>query len=390
MKRATFLFIWLSIVSISFAQTGIQIQNGPYLQNHKETETTIVWQTNKASIGWVEVAIDDGSHFYYKERPQYYNSTNGLKNVTQTHQVNIKGLQPGTKYRYRVYSEEVLKHNGMNVSYGNTIATTVYNKKPLTFVTNDREKKETSFLMISDIHEKSDELTSLLKAGNYQEKELIIYNGDMVNHLTNEDVLYNGFMKTTVELFAKEKPMYYARGNHETRGALAPAFQDYFSCGEEHLYYMFRQGPVCFIVLDSGEDKADTDIEYGGIADFDSYRSEQANWLNKVLQTKEYKDAAYKVVICHMPPTPQEGLWHGQKEISDKFVPLLNKVKVDIMLSSHLHEYLREEASEHIQFPVIINSNNTVVTAITEKNTLKFEVLDMKGKLIDKLNIKVK
>lgn len=390
MKRAVFLLTFLSIVSISFAQTGIQIQNGPYLQNHKETETTIVWQTNKASIGWVEIALDDGSHFYYKERPQFYNSTNGLKNITQTHQVNIKGLQPGTKYRYRVYSKEVIKHNGMNVSYGNTIATTVYNKKPLTFVTNDREKKETSFLMISDTHEKSDELSTLLKVANYQERDLIIYNGDMVNHFTNEKTLYDGFMQTTVELFAKEKPMYYARGNHETRGALAPAFQNYFSCGEDHLYYMFRQGPVCFIVLDSGEDKADTDIEYGGIADFDNYRTKQTDWLNNVLQSKDYKEAPYKVVICHMPPTPQKGLWHGQKDILDKFVPLLNKAKIDIMLCGHLHEYLREEASQLIHFPVIINSNNTVVKAITENNTMKFEVLDMKGKIIDKLNIKVK
>ncbi len=60
-------------------------------------------------------------------------------------------------------------------------------------------------------------------------------------------------MKESIDLFASEKPMYYARGNHETRGEFATSFQKYFSPKEPFLYYLFRQGPVCFIMLDTGK-----------------------------------------------------------------------------------------------------------------------------------------
>lgn len=58
-------------------------------------------------------------------------------------------------------------------------------------------------------------------------------------------------MDTAVRLFASEIPMYYARGNHETRGVFATEIQRYFSPCQEHLYYAFRQGPVYCIVLDT-------------------------------------------------------------------------------------------------------------------------------------------
>ena len=40
---------------VIFAQERVEIKYGPYLQNLKETETTIVWVSNKPSIGWVEL-----------------------------------------------------------------------------------------------------------------------------------------------------------------------------------------------------------------------------------------------------------------------------------------------------------------------------------------------
>ena len=35
---------------VIFAQERVEIKYGPYLQNLKETETTIVWVSNKPSI----------------------------------------------------------------------------------------------------------------------------------------------------------------------------------------------------------------------------------------------------------------------------------------------------------------------------------------------------
>ena len=53
------------------AWCDIKILHGPYLQNLKETETTIVWMASKPSVGWVELAPDDGSTYYQKEREKF-------------------------------------------------------------------------------------------------------------------------------------------------------------------------------------------------------------------------------------------------------------------------------------------------------------------------------
>ena len=52
----------------AYAQDDIKITHAPYLQNLGENEVTVVWTANKPSIGWVELAPDDGTHYYQTER----------------------------------------------------------------------------------------------------------------------------------------------------------------------------------------------------------------------------------------------------------------------------------------------------------------------------------
>ena len=111
-----FLFCLLSALPL-FAQEDIKITHAPYLQNLGENEVTIVWTVNKPSVGWVELAPDDGTHFYRTERPKVFNAKNGIKLTSTVHSVHLKGLEPGTRYRYRVYSQEVLSHVGWKVIY---------------------------------------------------------------------------------------------------------------------------------------------------------------------------------------------------------------------------------------------------------------------------------
>ena len=384
MKRLFLSLICICISVLGFAQDRITIKHGPYLQNLKETEVTVVWMAGKPSVGWVELAPDDNSDYYQQERPKYFDSTNGVKNTSLLHAVKITGLTPGTKYRYRVYSQEVLDHQGVEVMYGKVAATDVYGAEPLIFTTNDRNKPETSFVMINDIHGRTDDIPQLLKVADYKNTDMVIFNGDMLSLLKNEEELFTGFMDVSIDMFAKETPMYYARGNHETRGIFATFFQHYFSPKEPHLYFLLRQGPICYIFLDTGEDKPDSDLEYAGITVYDQYRTEQAEWLKKVLESKEYKEAPFKVVVCHMPPF---GGWHGEQEVAEKFIPLLNNAGVDLMLCGHLHRYMRNEPKDGVRFPVIVNSNNTVLKAEAGVKELNIRILDMEGKEVDKLTI---
>ena len=390
MKRFLFSVVCMLLAFAGFAQEQIAIKHGPYLQNLKETETTIVWVANKASVGWVEVAPDDGTSYYRFERSRFFDSTNGVKNVSELHAVRITGLKPGTSYRYRIYSQEVLERKGEEIVYGNVAAPSIYDKRSLKFTTNDRNKPATSFVMLNDIHGNTDYIPKLLNNAGFEETDMIIYNGDMMNWLMDEEDLFKGFMDVTVDLFATHKPMYYARGNHETRGLFAASFQHYFSPKEPHLYFLLRQGPVCFIFLDTGEDKPDSDIEYHGITDYDNYRTEQAKWLSEIVKSPDFLDAKFKVVIAHMPPLPDQDLWHGQGEVLEKFVPILNDAQVDSMLSGHLHQYFNNKPTDKVHFPVIDNSSNTVLKGVIEGNQLNMEVKNMNGEVIDKISIMAK
>ena len=385
MKKLFAVSIGLCFFVLGFAQDRIAIKHGPYLQNLKETEVTIVWLANKPSIGWVELAPDDDSHYYQQERPKYFNVTNGVKNTSLVHAVKLTGLTPGTKYRYRVYSQEVLEHQSWEIIYGRVAATSVYGASPLSFTTNNRNKPETSFIMINDIHGREEDIPPMLKITDVNHTDMVFFNGDMLSQLRDESGLFSGFMDTSIEQFAKEIPMYYARGNHETRGPFATFFQHYFSPKEPHLYYLVRQGPVCFVVLDTGEDKPDSDLEYSGITDYDNYRTEQANWLTEAVKSKDFIEAKFRVVIAHMPPNSGRNLWHGQKEVLEKFVPILNEANVDVMLCAHTHRYSKSEPDSNIKFPIVINANRTVLKGITKNNSLELIIKDLDGKVVDQV-----
>lgn len=385
MKKLLLIIVLLLFNRLcAIGQDEIKITHSPFIQGLTEESVTIIWTTDRPATGWVELAPDDSSHFYFKERPKYYAAANGFKKVGTVHQVMLNNLQPGTRYRYRVCSQEVLKHVGVNVQYGKVVATAVYQKKPLFFQTFGKATS-THFSVVNDIHERNVILDKLLDICELETNDFVIFNGDMVSNLLNESQMYAGFMDTAIKRFASEKAMFYARGNHETRGPFATEYPNYFPTPTGKLYYQFNHGNTAFIVLDCGEDKPDTDIEYSGIVDMDFYRSEQAAWLAHAVEDPAFKGAKYKIVICHMPPF---GGWHGEEEIFEKFVPILNKAGVQVMISGHLHRHIIKKATNEIKFPIIVNSNNNVLRVDLNDEEGIFKVLDQQGKTVDQIIIK--
>ncbi len=376
-------FACLLIAGFTKAQTKpeaehFRISHGPYLQDVSETSATFVWTTNRPGTGWVEIIPVDTTSFYHEEHGRTYETMDGIKSIDTVHTVRIKGLQPGTRYRYRVFSQEVLDKTPYEVFYGSMAGTRVFGVTPPSFRTNDYTKKDISFVMVNDIHERSNVLRNLLSGTDWKQTDFVFFNGDMVNTTRSQEQIFTAFMDTAVSVFAGNVPMYYARGNHETRGPFASSFRRYFPGPEGKLYYIFRQGPVCFVVLDGGEDKPDSDIEYSGITAYDEYRTEQAEWLKTALQSKEFTEAPFKVAVMHIPPFRG---WHGEEEVYQKFVPLLNKAGINLMLCAHYHRTLLHKADPagH-NFPVLVNSNNSVLRAYTEGKTMHLAIYDDNGK----------
>lgn len=361
------------------AQDQIKISHGPYLQAMTDSGVCIVWTSNKPAVAWVELAPDDGSHFYQKERTKYFDASNGLKNIDTVHRVFLKNLSPNTRYRYRVYSQEVLKHEWVHVQYGNVAATDVYKKKPLVFTTPGKPGAF-EFAVVNDIHERNQVLKQLINQVDISNTSFMVFNGDMVNASRSEEQVFGGFMDTAISLFAKEIPLYYSRGNHETRGPFAAQFPRYFPGVGGRLYYMFTRGNACFIVMDCGEDKPDSDIEYSGITDMDAYRTEQTAWLSGIVQTDAFKKAKYKIVIGHIPPASG---WHGNQELIQKWVPILNQAGINLYIAAHEHRHRIQKADDRIKFPILVNSNSNIIRASISDKEARFRIFDSTGKAVD-------
>lgn len=373
------IFLTIALTALSAVQMkAVEIIHGPYLQNLGSDRVTIVWVTDSLTVGWVELAPDDKSCFYDDPRDRFYDAPTGVKETSRIHSVTIDKLAPNTTYRYRVYAREVTEHRGNYVTYGRITATSPH--KTPTFKTMNPNAGSVRFASVNDIHGDNEKLASLVGKCDLSATDFFVFNGDMVSVSETEEQVFSGFMDTAVTLFATSLPMYYCRGNHETRGAMATRYNQYFSPGLSHIYYTFRQGPVFCIVLDGGEDKPDTDIEYYDITDYDHYRTVQAEWLEEVLQSEEYRNAPFKVVFCHMPP---EKHWHGSYEVLTKFVPVLNTCPPDLFVSGHYHRYDYREANTQIKFPVLINDNKTVAQFEANDSEIKIKVIDTEGKTID-------
>ena len=361
-------------------QPSVKITHGPYLQNVSENEVTVVWTTDKPCKSWVEFSKkEDGKSFYSQLPRKAYASQDGLCCVDTLHRVTVTGLEKNTTYFYRVLSQEVKELLPYRPVLGNIVSTDIW-KKPLTFTTLDGRQETLSMVMINDIHGKNDLQKKLLEMAPPQNVDMVVFCGDMCNYINKQSDIFTGFLDTSVGLFASSKPFVYVRGNHETRGAYARNFSRYLTGPEGKFYYAFTYGPIRFIVLDSGEDKPDTDVEYSGLVDFDNYILEQKEWLARELESPEFRAASFRVVLSHIPFG--KGGWYGSERLRKQLLPLLEGARIDLMLSGHNHTFGFMDKGKVTAFPIIVNSNNSVLTMFGSEDLLKVQVKQIDGKVL--------
>lgn len=355
-----------------------KLKSGPSLQNMGENEVTIMWRTNKPAKSWVEIAPDDDTDFDATERPKFNAERNGAAVVDTLHKVTVRNLAPDTKYRYRIFSQEVVARLPWKIYYGGTVS---IDETPA-FRTMNKNGETVNFLIMNDIHENNSVLRSLASMVDKDKTDFVVFNGDMVNWITNEDQLFNGFIDTSSETFAKNVPFVMVKGNHEPRGIWSQYYMNYFPTRTKKAYYAFRDGPVYFIVLDSGEDQADSYDEYSDAVFFNAYRTREAEWLKKVLASDECKNAPYRIVLVHMPPIYANDAG-GHADFSEKFFPMLNAAKIDVMFSGHFHKFDYTPAGwRKSTFPILINSNVDAVDVKVNMQKIQVDVRNTSGAVI--------
>jgi len=351
----------------------LRITNGPYLQEPSQNGMTIMWRTNKKCLSHVE-------YWTGETTPSIaFSSTHGLRDAnTLIHKVHVAGLKPGTTYRYRAVSREIVSLQPYKVAYGETVKSA-----DAPFATLNAKKRAFSFIAFNDRHEKATTFTASLDSVRWDGVDLVVLNGDMLSDFQRESQILRAVIDPCVQAFATRIPFVYVRGNHETRGAMARMLMDYIAPQEQRYYYSFTHGPVHFVILDSGEDKEDASREYSGLVDFDRYRDAETDWLRREVRSAAFRKAPFRVVFIHMPPDPESD-WHGQQEVNKKWMPILNAAGIDLMISAHTHRYARLAPGEvGNRFPIVIGGVNTTLRVDVTGRQLACRVTGLKGRTTD-------
>ncbi len=199
--------------------------------------------------------------------------------------------------------------------------------------------------------------------------DLLVMNGDIpAESKTEKDVL--AVFDIAGGVTGGERPVVFARGNHDTRGKFAPAFPEYIGTDEGRTYFTFRTGGLWGIVLDCGEDKTDDSEEYGGIVRCEPFRRRQSDFLRRVIERREKEFDAegvtLRLAICHVPFMTELMAAAGDKfdierERYAEWTTLLNGMGIDLMLCGHQHTLHAFRPGDPMmrygaEFPVLVGS----------------------------------
>lgn len=342
-----------------------KITSGPNF-SYVGNELVVTWTTNVKSTGFAEYG-------QVNNLKRAASSENGMFASDTTHfKVILTNIKDGDVLR--VGSQKIKAHYQTKIVFGNTVYSDFINYE------DTRDKPILSFYILSDTHGRKDIFDKYLNADDY---DFVIFNGDMFSSIDTEKQIVSEFLTPITS--NKVKPFYFARGNHETRGACSAMLDDYIALEGKRYYYTFTYGSTFFIVLDTGEDKGDGHVEYFGLADYAAYRKEQTAWLESVAAAKEYEDYEHIIAVSHIPLLKDEIFPYKGKWIS-----LLNEISADVLLCGHTH---KAEIVKTDNIPIVIgggydNSNRGYeAIKVTAGETILFEIITEDGDVIESYKI---
>ncbi len=351
------------------------VTHGPYLQNLSTNEATIMFTTSKLVVPGVMLS-SDGVDFQLIQ-----NSSDGLINVgDNTHKIRVDHLMPGRVYHYRLFACEILDYKPYKCIYGDTLIS-----KTFKFETFDEDAESVNFTVFSDSHDTPGKISRYLDSNDIDSQDCYFLNGDIMGYMENEAQVFSSFLDTCVARFATKKPFFYVRGNHETRGKFARQLKNYLGLPNDEYYYAFTLGPVRFLVLDGGEDKPDSNVEYSRLVDFDRYRMDELEWLRNEVEGDDFKRARFRIVIIHMPVIKHEKNRYGMAFLAERFGPVLQAAGIDLMISGHTHRNAWVEPGHSgFGYPIMISSNNNYVEAAVNASQISIVLKSPNGEITDR------
>lgn len=313
----------LLIVMIIVYATNLDfhyITNKPVVYMVEDTYQ-IVWTTSTNATAEVRV----GDEIYYD---LYAGSE---VSETTVHKVVVPMSVLDAEKSYTISSTHVIYRGPYSGILGGTVEKT-FNFYPVD--TTDGLK----YYTVSDSHTQN---KSAIKAATYYGEDLdfFIMAGDIMNHIEDKSDA-EVILKMAHKVTNGERPVIYARGNHEVKGTYANQLHRYVGSLNEKFYYTVTFSNVFGVVLDLGEDHEDSWWEYYDTAQYDLYRNEQTNFLQEIIDAADYDnpEIIYRIGICHIPVALVEDEFLDS--ILNEWAPLLNAFNFDAFISGHKHQLL--------------------------------------------------
>ncbi len=230
--------------------------------------------------------------------------------VVHRHTARLTGLQPGTRYAYRVGTG-----SGFRAS------------ETRTFVTAPAAPQPFAFVYMGDAQNGLDAWGRLVRGARRERPDAAFYlmAGDLVNRGAERDD-WDEFFENARGVF-DHRPIVPVIGNHECQGGHPTLYLRHFALPangpagiEPGRAYSFEYGNALFVVLDSNLDP-----------------KSQLPWLEEVLSRSK---ARWKIVAYHHPAYSSAPN-RDNKQIRELWGAVFDRHAVDLALQGHDHAYLR-------------------------------------------------
>ena len=369
----------------------VMFETLPHVQLLGADAVGVAWMTAVRSTGRVTWSQDG-----WATEHAAVGGEDGLLDANSlVHKAVLRGVDLRKPLQYRVHSRRIGKFDVYGIGYaGDDVSYESVMDAPLP------DDGVLSWAMLNDIHDNL-RIYDCFLPHLADVRTMCIFNGDVMEDLTYEEKFKRDFLHPLARVSQECRlPVWFVRGNHETRGQLARRLRDYVTLQQNRYFGAATLGGVRFVFVDTGEDKADETPVYQGVNDFDGYIAREIEWIKREVSSREWKAARARIVVEHIPaPLGKDG-WAPKLKRLDALNDVWKTANVTLMMGAHLHWWCWSDPWEGRPYPLVLgggpylgnsakHNNATLTKCRLEGRRLSVKVLDQTGKAVVDKEIRV-
>ncbi|MEW5910907.1 MAG: metallophosphoesterase family protein, partial [Thermodesulfobacteriota bacterium] len=288
----------------------------PWLQDARPDAMTILWETNtNAYSNYVEWGKNNVNE--RRTKPETSDLPPNDPSIKKyVHKAILQPLEPEMEYAYRI-------------RFGDK------ETQQYSFKTAPRKESPFTIAWISDPASYTSVFKQILPNIPFHKPDLLVCVGRIGRGA--EEWHYFWFAPMREKNLLQTIPTIYSGDCCYAWGRI---WWSYSAFPDNYEWYAFSYGNSRFILLDSNYKNLENNMVYPK-----EVVCGQDEWLKRQLQSQEWREAAFRIVVCHQPPFSDfrrdDQFFDGNSRVREEWVPLFEKYGVDMVISGHASPYQR-------------------------------------------------